>query len=143
MVAKTPKVWLLAACYLLTINRHPSSAFAPPNRITKHSHRRRYNKHHPQHHEQPTTTSISSSLLSDLNTVLTTMDQTSAETLAGPFFGASLFPYLAFLFFLQVPQNNTPKGVTVGFATCLLFVFLTIPAAIAAKICECVIPIAR
>ncbi|KAL7515679.1 hypothetical protein ACHAXN_013204 [Cyclotella atomus] len=62
------------------------------------------------------------------------MDQTSAETLAGPFFGASLFPYLAFLFFLQVPQNNTPKGVTVGFATCLLFVFLTIPAAIGAKV---------
>lgn len=62
------------------------------------------------------------------------MDQTSAEALAGPFFGLSLFPYLAFLFFLQVPQNNTPKGVTVGFATCLLFVFLTIPAAIAAKV---------
>ncbi|EED88119.1 predicted protein, partial [Thalassiosira pseudonana CCMP1335] len=54
--------------------------------------------------------------------------------MAGPFFGLSLFPYLGFLFFLQVPQNNAPKGVTVGFATCLLFVFLTIPAAIAAKI---------
>lgn len=62
------------------------------------------------------------------------MDQTAAEAMAGPFFGLSLFPYLGFLFFLQVPQNNAPKGVTVGFATCLLFVFLTIPAAIAAKI---------
>ena len=57
-----------------------------------------------------------------------------AETLAGPLFGASLFPYLAFLFFLSRPQVQTPKGVTVGFATCLLFVFLTIPAAIAAKV---------
>jgi len=62
------------------------------------------------------------------------MDQATAEALAGPFFGASLFPYLAFLYFLDVPVNNTPKGVTVGFATCLLFVFLTIPAAIAAKV---------
>lgn len=62
------------------------------------------------------------------------MDQTTAEALAGPFFGLSLFPYLGFLFFLSVPQNDAPKGVVVGFATCLLFVFLTIPAAIAAKI---------
>ncbi|KAL7486694.1 hypothetical protein ACHAW6_012286 [Cyclotella cf. meneghiniana] len=74
------------------------------------------------------------SFLNQFNAALSGMDQTSAETLAGPFFGLSLFPYLAFLFFLQVPQNNTPKGVTVGFATCLLFVFLTIPAAIAAKV---------
>ncbi|KAL3777339.1 hypothetical protein HJC23_010141 [Cyclotella cryptica] len=74
------------------------------------------------------------SFLEQLNTALAGMDQISAETLAGPFFGVSLFPYLAFLFFLQVPQNNTPKGVTVGFATCLLFVFLTIPAAIGAKV---------
>jgi Protein of unknown function (DUF3593)/Protein of unknown function (DUF2499) len=57
-----------------------------------------------------------------------------AEQLAGPFFGASLFPYLAFLWLLARPENNTPKGVTVGFATCLLFVFLTIPAAIAAQV---------
>ena len=65
---------------------------------------------------------------------LSSMDPTTAEQLAGPFFGASLFPYLGFLFFLNVPQNETPRGVTVGFATCLLFVFLTIPAAILAKI---------
>jgi len=63
-----------------------------------------------------------------------TMGRAEAETLAGPFFGASLFPYLAFLYFLNVPENDTPKGVTVGFATCLLFVFLTIPAAIAAEV---------
>ena len=62
------------------------------------------------------------------------MGRDQAEALAGPFFGASLFPYLAFLYFLKVEENGTPKGVTVGFATCLLFVFLTIPAAIAAQV---------
>ena len=63
-----------------------------------------------------------------------TMNSDTAEALAGPFFGVSLFPYLAFLYFLNLPENETPKGVTVGFATCLLFIFLTIPAAIAAKV---------
>ena len=62
------------------------------------------------------------------------IDSSTAEALAGPFFGASLFPYLTFLYFLNVPENETPKGVTVGFACCLLFVFLSIPAAIAAKV---------
>ena len=62
------------------------------------------------------------------------IDKDQAEALAGPFFGASLFPYLAFLFFLSREENECPKGVTVGFATCLLFVFLTIPAAIAASL---------
>lgn len=57
-----------------------------------------------------------------------------AELIAGPFFGASLFPYIAFLYWLNVKENETPRGVTVGFATCLLFVFLTIPAAIASKV---------
>lgn len=62
------------------------------------------------------------------------MTPNQADALAGPLFGASLFPYLAFLYFLSRPQAACPKGVTVGFATCLLFVFLTIPAAIAAKV---------
>jgi Protein of unknown function (DUF3593) len=62
------------------------------------------------------------------------MDRDQAEALAGPFFGVSLFPYLAFLYLLKVDENETPKGVTVGFATCLLFVFLTIPAAIASQV---------
>ncbi len=42
--------------------------------------------------------------------------------------------YLTFLYFLNVPKNNTSKGVTAGFATCPLFVFLTILAAIATQI---------
>mmetsp|Transcript_2989 Transcript_2989/g.4508 ORF Transcript_2989/g.4508 Transcript_2989/m.4508 type:complete len:514 (-) Transcript_2989:86-1627(-) len=61
-------------------------------------------------------------------------DKEAAEALAGPLFGASLFPYLAFLYFLDFKENDTPKGITVGFATCLLFVFLTIPAAIASQL---------
>jgi len=76
-------------------------------------------------------TSSSSILLSSSPLELT---RGTAEQIAGPFFGTSLFPYLAFLYFLNVPQNETPKGVTVGFATCLLFVFLTIPAAILAQL---------
>lgn len=78
--------------------------------------------------------SQSLSFLDSFNQSILSMDQSAAEQIAGPFFGLSLFPYLAFLFFLNVPQNETPKGVTVGFATCLVFVFLTIPAAIAAKV---------
>ena len=62
------------------------------------------------------------------------MDKDTAEALAGPFFGASLFPYLVFLYFLSRKENECPKGVTVGFVTLLFFVFLTIPGAIAAKV---------
>jgi hypothetical protein len=87
---------------------------------------------------------LDTSLSSSLSLLSTTIDinlpvslsltRDQAEQLAGPFFGLSLFPYLAFLYFLNVDENNTPKGVVVGFATCLLFVFLTIPAAIAAQL---------
>lgn len=71
---------------------------------------------------------------SNILSQLASVDYDQAEALAGPFFGFSLFPYIAFLYFLNVKENNTPKGVTVGFAVLLLFVFLTIPAAIAAKV---------
>lgn len=57
-----------------------------------------------------------------------------AEALAGPFFGASLFPYLAFIYFLNTAEANTPRGVVVGFAYCLVFVFGSIPAAIGAEL---------
>lgn len=81
--------------------------------------------------------SLSPAIITNLSTQLSPLiniTPAEAEALAGPFFGLSLFPYLAFLFFLNVPENDTPKGVTIGFATCLVFVFLTIPAAIAAKV---------
>jgi Protein of unknown function (DUF3593)/Protein of unknown function (DUF2499) len=73
-------------------------------------------------------------LVSSLHDMNFSIDSNAAEALAGPFFGLSLFPYLAFLYFLSVEENETPKGVVAGFATCLLFVVLTIPAAIAAKV---------
>ena len=80
------------------------------------------------------TQTLASTLSTSSSASWLNINSETAEALAGPFFGASLFPYLAFLYFLNVEENETPKGVTVGFATCLLFVFLTIPAAIAAKL---------
>ena len=69
-----------------------------------------------------------------LSSSLLTMSPDDAEALGGPLFGFSLFPYLAFLYFLSRDETDCPKGVTVGFASLLLFVFLTIPAAIVAKL---------
>lgn len=77
--------------------------------------------------------SSSSFSLSSLESLLT-IDTDTAEALGGPLFGLSLFPYLAFLYFLSRDEVKCPKGVTVGFASLLLFVFLTIPAAITAKL---------
>ena len=77
---------------------------------------------------------ISTDIISLADSFSLNINKDQAEALAGPFFGASLFPYLAFLYFLNVEENQCPKGVTVGFATCLLFVFLTIPAAIASQV---------
>ena len=74
------------------------------------------------------------SLVESSSTSFLNINKDQAEALAGPFFGASLFPYLAFLWLLAREENQCPKGVIVGFATCLLFVFLTIPAAIAAQV---------
>lgn len=60
---------------------------------------------------------------------------TSVSTdLAANLFQASLPPYLAFLFFLSRPEAKTPKGGVFGFAFLLVFVFLTIPAGIYAKV---------
>jgi heme A synthase len=53
----------------------------------------------------------------------------SKETL----FALSLFPYLGFLWFLW-RSNQSPKLVTLGFALLLVFVAVTIPAGIYAKV---------
>jgi heme A synthase len=53
----------------------------------------------------------------------------SKETL----FGLSLFPYLGFLWFLAKSQQ-TPKMTMTGFYLLLVFVFVTIPAGIYAKV---------
>jgi len=51
-------------------------------------------------------------IISSIGGSLQSMGREEAEQLAGPFFGASLFPYLAFLWFLARDENQCPKGVT-------------------------------
>ncbi|OSX72783.1 hypothetical protein BU14_0404s0010 [Porphyra umbilicalis] len=58
----------------------------------------------------------------------------AADALAAQLFAASLFPYLAFLYFLSRPETGCPKGAYRGFAFLLVFVFATIPAGIYAKV---------
>jgi hypothetical protein len=79
-------------------------------------------------------TSHSTSLVTSLTNAWSVSGETlgSADTAAG-LFAASLFPYLAFLFFLSRPEAKTPIGVNRGFQFLLVFVFLTIPAGIYAK----------
>jgi Protein of unknown function (DUF3593) len=48
-------------------------------------------------------------------------------------FGLSLFPYLGFLWFLS-KSGQTPKIALQGFYLLLVFVFVTIPAGIYAKV---------
>jgi len=58
----------------------------------------------------------------------------AADALAAQLFAVSLFPYLAFLYFLSRPETGCPKGAYRGFAFLLVFVFATIPAGIYAKV---------
>lgn len=52
----------------------------------------------------------SETLLAFVQQINLSIDKDAAESLAGPFFGLSLFPYLAFLYFLDYEGNKTPKG---------------------------------
>lgn len=61
-------------------------------------------------------------------------DTLNSADVASNLFASSLFPYLGFLWFLSRPETNTPKGVNFGFRFLLVFVFLTIPAGIYAKV---------
>ena len=56
----------------------------------------------------------------------------SSEDLAASLFALSLFPYLGFLYY-SFKTKETPKLVSVGFATLLIFVGVTAPAGIYAK----------
>ena len=56
----------------------------------------------------------------------------TADDLAGSLFGASLFPWLAMLYWLKHPTVAAPPGVCFGLTFLLAFVFGTIPAAIGA-----------
>ncbi|CAM9592378.1 unnamed protein product [Chrysoparadoxa australica] len=63
-------------------------------------------------------------------------DQFSAEgaaTLAGSFFSASLFPYLACMFFMRKEEARLHPTVQLGYGLVLVFVALTIPCGIIAK----------
>ena len=97
-------------------------------------HNRNKNNNNPRSLKLDKRSSTQLDLLQETLEFANSISKDDAEVLAGPFFGGSLFPYIAFIYFLNVEENDTPKGVTVGFASCLSFVFLTIPAAIAAKI---------
>ncbi|KAJ1491081.1 hypothetical protein T484DRAFT_1613339 [Baffinella frigidus] len=57
----------------------------------------------------------------------------SIDDVAGGLFAASLFPYLAFLYYLDRAESKTPALGLFGFKFLLVFVVATIPAAIAAK----------
>ena len=56
------------------------------------------------------------------------------ELIEGNLFGASLFPYLAFLYYLGKPEVQMPPRALFGFKFLLAFVFGTIPCAIFAKL---------
>lgn len=58
----------------------------------------------------------------------------TVDTLATQFFSASLLPYLAFLYFIGKESTNCPKLSNTGFRFLLVFVFVTIPAGIYAKV---------
>ena len=49
------------------------------------------------------------------------------ELIEGNLFGASLFPYLAFLYYLGKPEVQMPPRALFGFKFLLAFVFGTIP----------------
>jgi hypothetical protein len=58
----------------------------------------------------------------------------TADLFAGSLFGASLFPWMAMLYWLGHPRVRAPPGVTFGLTCLLAFVFGTIPAAIGAGV---------
>ena len=74
----------------------------------------------------PEVTSQLTSLLAD------SAISSTADDLAGSLFGASLFPWLAMLYWLKHPTVAAPPGVAFGLTFLLAFVFGTIPAAIGA-----------
>ena len=61
--------------------------------------------------------------------------QTLGEVIAPQLFSLSLFPYLAFLYYLTKGRkaSNAPNVMVGGFYFLLVFVFATIPAGIYAK----------
>eukprot|EP00892_Ulva_mutabilis_P007308 jgi/Ulvmu1/494/UM001_0502.1 len=62
--------------------------------------------------------------------------QTLAQVWAPQLFAVSLFPYLAFLYYLNKGReaSGLPKVTFIGFCFLLVFVFATIPAGIVSKV---------
>lgn len=62
--------------------------------------------------------------------------QTLAQVWAPQLFAVSLFPYLAFLYYLNKGRqaSGLPRFTFIGFCFLLVFVFATIPAGIYAKV---------
>lgn len=62
--------------------------------------------------------------------------QTLSQVWAPQLFAVSLFPYLAFLYYLKKGSeaSGLPKVTFIGFCFLLVFVFATIPAGIYAKV---------
>lgn len=58
----------------------------------------------------------------------------NSADVASNLFATSLFPYLAFLFFMSRSPTKTPPAANFGFQFLLAFVFATIPAGIIAKV---------
>jgi Protein of unknown function (DUF2499)/Protein of unknown function (DUF3593) len=56
------------------------------------------------------------------------------DVAAGQLFAASLLPYLAFLFYISKEETNIPSQALFGFRFLLVFVFVTIPAGVYAKV---------
>ena len=56
------------------------------------------------------------------------------ELIEGNLFGASLLPYLVFLYYLGMPESKMQPRALFGFKFLLVFVFGTIPCAIYAKL---------
>ena len=77
---------------------------------------------------------LGSSLLTSVNAWSVAGPDLNSADVASSFFAASLFPYLAFLFFLSRSPTKTPPAANFGFQFLLAFVFATIPAGIIAKV---------
>lgn len=83
----------------------------------------------------PDIISSSSTLITSIANAWSVNGATLTSTdVAATLFMSSLFPYLAFLYFLSRPETKCPVGVNRGFQFLLVFVFATIPAGIIAKL---------
>lgn len=70
---------------------------------------------------------VAFTLVDEVSPLVAFADQ--AGNAAGPLFASSLFPYLAFLYFIRQDVNGLSSVAKAGFTTLLSFVFATVRAA--------------